>query len=264
MYNGNVGGISGGNQNVQWSRQLAEELDAADGKKDGKISANNWNVFLTKMGSKGNKISNYITVDNAVRSFNFYESKKDAGKVDWNNWEEKYNEAKSDFKEGGIRESMPAQKNTGTRKTGNQQNSSYTPVVGDKSRYHKGYTITSINENGTFWERADENPTHYNLCNASGTVISSYITDADGNTIKRTDYKNGKASATYNYDKDGNSTSARFHQYGQTAKFKVLPNGKKVQVTTFDNGDVKYTIQNPKTGAYDVPCDQNGNAITQN
>ncbi len=38
MYNGDVGGVSGGN-NAQWNKKLAEQLDAADGKKDGKISA---------------------------------------------------------------------------------------------------------------------------------------------------------------------------------------------------------------------------------
>lgn len=76
---------------IQWSRRLAEQLDAADGKKDGKISASVWNSFLEKMGSNGNRIKNFINIDSAARSFNFYDNKKDLGKVDWhNNWESVY------------------------------------------------------------------------------------------------------------------------------------------------------------------------------
>ena len=87
MSNDGVGNISGGNGNVQWSKQLADKLDAADGKKDGKISASVWNDFITHTGSSGNKIANSITCDNASKSFVYYDKKKDAGKVDWGNWE---------------------------------------------------------------------------------------------------------------------------------------------------------------------------------
>lgn len=181
MTGNNINSI-GGAGNTQWSRQLAEQLDAADGKKDGKISANNWNVFLKAMGSRGNKISNYITVDNAVKSFNFYEKKKDVNtNAEWNKWEDKFNEAKDSFKEGGIKESVPAQNKSGVKKSGNTNKSgAYTPVVGAKSRYHKGFTITKINKDGTFWERADKDSTHFNLCNSDGSVISTTITGKDG------------------------------------------------------------------------------------
>lgn len=86
MYNGNIGGISGGN--IQWNKQLADELDAADGNKDGKISANVWNEFINKSGSKGNKINSFINVNAAMRSLNYYDTTKDKGKIDWkNNWQ---------------------------------------------------------------------------------------------------------------------------------------------------------------------------------
>ena len=94
MFNGDVGGVSGGNNNVQWNKQLAEELDAADGKKDGKISASIWNNFIDKSGSNGNKINKFINVETASKSLDFYARKKDVGneKVDWSNWQEMLSE----------------------------------------------------------------------------------------------------------------------------------------------------------------------------
>lgn len=85
----NTGNIQN-KQNVLWSRQLADKLDAADGQKDGKIDASVWNSYLTSMGSNGNKISNYITVDNASRSFDYYAAKKDAGNNSWKQWDETF------------------------------------------------------------------------------------------------------------------------------------------------------------------------------
>ena len=96
MFNGDVGGVSGGN-NVQWNKKLAEELDAADGKKDGKIKASIWNGFMEKTGSSGKHIKNFINIDNASRSFNYYDKTKDSGKVDWGNWENMLTEYKQDL-----------------------------------------------------------------------------------------------------------------------------------------------------------------------
>lgn len=89
MVNINTGNIQN-KQNVLWSRQLADKLDAADGQKDGKIDESIWNSYLTSMGSNGNKISNYITVDNASRSFDYYAAKKDAGNNSWKQWDETF------------------------------------------------------------------------------------------------------------------------------------------------------------------------------
>lgn len=57
--------------------QLAQKLDAADGKQDGKIEASIWNEFVADKGGK--QIQNHITVNNAVKSITTYvarESKK--------------------------------------------------------------------------------------------------------------------------------------------------------------------------------------------
>lgn len=86
----NSGNISGSG-NTQWNKKLAEELDAADGKKDGKISVSVWNGFIKHTGGNGNEIKCSIGVDNASKSFNYYDTKKDTGKVNWNDWESMYN-----------------------------------------------------------------------------------------------------------------------------------------------------------------------------
>lgn len=262
MSGNNISGI-GGAGNTQWSRQLAEQLDAADGKKDGKISANNWNVFLKAMGSSGNKISNYITVDNAVRSFNFYEKKKDVNtNTEWNKWEDKFNEAKDNFKEGGIRESAPAQNKSGVKKTENKNKSGgYTPVVGAKSRYHKGFTIVKVNKDGTFVEQQDNNPNKTMLCNPDGSVKRVDIKNKDG-SFKWTTYENGKPYKTCAFDKSGRQRSGRWHQDGETAILKPLPNGTRIRVDHFDDGSPnQYYAYNPKTNKWDIPCDKNGKPI---
>ena len=89
MGSNNVGGVGGGN-NPNWSRDLAQKLDAQDGKKDGMISGSVWNGFLRSVGSKGNSVNNAITVERAEVSFNYYKSTKDKDTVDWTNSEQLY------------------------------------------------------------------------------------------------------------------------------------------------------------------------------
>ena len=52
------------------SGQIAQKLDAADGKKDGKISAFVWNEFVKDKGGK--EIQSYISVENALKSITTY------------------------------------------------------------------------------------------------------------------------------------------------------------------------------------------------
>ncbi len=108
MYNGDVGSV-GGSDNTQWNRKLAEELDAADGKKDGKISADKWNGFLNSIHSNGNKIKNFINIDNAAKSFAYYDKKKDVGKVDYSDWKNLLNVylGKSEDKDAVHEEHQP-------------------------------------------------------------------------------------------------------------------------------------------------------------
>ena len=51
-----------------YRQQKFDELDAADGKVDGKISASVWNQYAQAVGSES-QIKNYITVDNARKWF---------------------------------------------------------------------------------------------------------------------------------------------------------------------------------------------------
>lgn len=86
MGSNNVNSVNNSN-NVKWSKQLAKQLDAVDGKKDGKISASVWNGYLSDIGSNGNRIKNFINLSNAEKSFDYYNTTKDKGKINYNNWE---------------------------------------------------------------------------------------------------------------------------------------------------------------------------------
>ena len=92
MYNGDVGSV-GGNDNVKWSKELSERLDAADGHKDGKISASVWNGFIDKNKSNGNHINHFINLNRAEVSFDYYLKRKDKDVegLDWNNWKQMLN-----------------------------------------------------------------------------------------------------------------------------------------------------------------------------
>ncbi len=122
MYNGDVSGVSGGN-NTPWNKKLAEQLDEADGKKDGKISANIWNGFIKHTGSSGNKIKWSINVENAAKSFSYYDTTKDSGKVDWNCWEQMY--VSFSGKSGKKEETVPVEP-----ETENVETDEHTPVSG--------------------------------------------------------------------------------------------------------------------------------------
>lgn len=61
---------------------IAQKLDAADGKKDGKIEASIWNEFVKEQG--GNEIQNHITLKDAINSIKTYVQKamKTEGKTE--------------------------------------------------------------------------------------------------------------------------------------------------------------------------------------
>ena len=58
------------------ARNVANELDAADGKKDGKIQKDIWNAYAAARG--GNSIKNFIDVNSAIRSINAYHQEEAA------------------------------------------------------------------------------------------------------------------------------------------------------------------------------------------
>ena len=51
---------------------IARKLDAQDGASDGKISGSVWNNFIDTTNCGGNKIKNYISVENAMKSITTY------------------------------------------------------------------------------------------------------------------------------------------------------------------------------------------------
>ena len=54
-------------------KEIAEYLDRQDGQKDGKIKSTIWNAFVEDKGGK--KITNYIALDNAIKSISVYANK---------------------------------------------------------------------------------------------------------------------------------------------------------------------------------------------
>ena len=143
MKNGDVGGVSGGN-NISWSKDLAKRLDKKDEKEDNKISANVWNDFLTSIGSSGKRISNFITVEDAERSFKYYQSKKDAGKdIAWGKVDDLMNKYETSKAEGTPEkpseapEAQPSETGTPSAK-----------APSETKTYDKGRTFEVKEENG--------------------------------------------------------------------------------------------------------------------
>ena len=79
--------IDGVSNDSNWSKNLVDQLFALSKDKRG-ISADVWNGFLDKIGSKGNHVTSYIPLNKAAKSFEYYNSTKDKGSIDWeNNWQ---------------------------------------------------------------------------------------------------------------------------------------------------------------------------------
>ena len=180
------------------ARTLADNLDAADGKKDGKISASIWNNYLKTIGSTGNRINNYITVDNAERSLNYYKTTKDLNNTDakWNNW----NMDKKDYMpdvpskdENPPAKTDPIEQAAPPEKSDPPANSTLDAIFNTKSEENAGKKVT--NGDGTAYEY-DNN----------GYIKSVY--DKDCNKTREIVYYNGTLALydDYEYDAKGNMT----------------------------------------------------------
>ena len=239
MQNGEIGGVYGSN-NISWNKKLAQELDAADGKKDGKISASIWNSFMNHTGSSGNKIKNFININNAAKSLNYYDTKKDAGKVDWDNWESMYEsftdkkdasaaqettvkpEISSTVPAAGDGSEVTASTNNAPEKpqqTSPQQHADFENAL-KETKYMESFTDvnTFLNEGGFGKEGnglQDENGLHYILDKNGG---STYMNDkgesvricsfesmfvSPGGTMVSYSNSKGNSNKVF-YDKDGN------------------------------------------------------------
>ena len=216
MSTGEVGGISGG-KDIQWNKQLAGQLDAADGKKDGKIDASIWNGFLDKAGSSGNRIKTSISVDKAAASLNYYDKSKDAGKVDWNDWQGIYN----DFAEGADFSAQPAKLEAGSKAPEKSQ----TPVYYDDGKeFHnaqidtasaKDQVITDQDGGGEFHQAEidtapvkDQTPVYYKGDNVhSAQEQNSPLSSQNNSEVSRKSPLNSQTPAENNSDKSKKLTS---------------------------------------------------------
>ena len=244
MQNGEIGGVSGGN-NISWNQKLAQELDAADGKKDGKISASIWNSFMNHTGSSGNKIKNFININNAAKSLNYYDTKKDAGKVDWDNWQSMY-ESFTDKKDAsGAQETtvkpevsspvsatddgieVSAAANNAPEKpkqASSQQQADFENALKENKFMNSFSDINTFLNEGGFGKHGtglqDENGLHYVLDKNGG---STYVNDkgesvricsfeamfvAPGGTMVSYSNSTGNSNKVF-YDKDGNPVQGR-------------------------------------------------------
>ena len=207
------------------ARTLADNLDAADGKKDGKISASIWNNYLKTIGSTGNRINNYITVDNAERSLNYYKTTKDLNNTDakWNNW----NMDKKDYMpsvpskdENPPAKTDPIEQAAPPEKSDPPANSTLDAIFNTKSEENAGKKVT--NGDGTAYEYDnngyiksvydnDGNETRYISRDADGSVeyYYDYEYDENGNNTREIMYSaDGSVSSYYDseYDEKGNNT----------------------------------------------------------
>lgn len=244
MQNGEIGGVSGGN-NISWNQKLAQELDAADGKKDGKISASIWNSFMNHTGSSGNKIKNFININNAAKSLNYYDTKKDAGKVDWDNWESMYESFTDNKDASGAQETtvkpevsspvsatddgieVPAAANNAPEKpqqASSLQQADFENALKENKFMDSFSDINTFLNEGGFGKNEtglqDENGLYYELDKNSG---KTYIND-NGERIRicnmdamfvtpggtAVSYSNGKGNSNkVFYDKDGNPVQGK-------------------------------------------------------
>lgn len=258
MYNGNVGGVSGGNENVRWSRELAEQLDAADGQKDGIIKKNIWDGFLKQAGSSGNTVKWGISIENAMKSFEYYDKKKDVGKVDWGNWQAMLDKftGKETPAAGGVTE-VTAHPPVSPVTTGDepkvtqQQQADFEKAMQDAKFADKFPSAEELKADG--WQQAYIEKRPYGnvtYTNADGSTITESDSRADNpinpgkdytRTLKYTD-KNGTTNMiTYNKDgkpiqgtltmKQADGTSVEYKYTYDSAGKKVLQGCKTLPVS---------------------------------
>ena len=257
--------------------QLAQQLDAADGKKDGKISASVWNSFVD--GKGGKDIKNYINVENAMNSITSYavkNSQSSGTKIDdlMNKWINNSpaldpNPPKADANPPKADPNPPASE-AGSKKlkaieAKYPNNAGRTIKIGDFTYEHdeKGY-LTSIenssgketlhvwrNDDGSvdLYERyeyngKDGNEPDFTAYNPDGSVKSYTRSDydANGNMTKRTWYdSDGSVKDYYRYEYDDKGNETKCTRYN--------PDGSVKEYNRFeydDNGNnTKETWYNP-------------------
>jgi len=250
MYNGDVSGVNGGN-NAQWNKKLAEQLDLADGKKDGKISASVWNGYLKAIGSTGNQIKNFININNAEKSFNYYKTTKDNGKADWNNWEAKLDDFKKSHGLAVEQETKPDE-TTGVKpdntagtaakpdettgaKPDNTAGAAAKPDTSDvREKFNINERLENAKNNGgkVAWSK-----------NGDWAVVTypdggkhTYTLDGNNIRVEITDTNGYMATHKYTLDNDG-------HIVSESDIRKGVNTGKEIEIKTnyYEDGSIEKT-----------------------
>lgn len=227
------------------ARTLADNLDAADGKKDGKISASIWNNYLKTIGSTGNRINNYITVDNAERSLNYYKTTKDLNNTDakWNNW----NMDKKDYMpDVPSKDENPPAKTDPIEQAAPPAGSTLDAIFNTKSEENAGKKVT--NDDGTAYEY-DNNGYIYLVYGNDNKITRKIEHKTDGNVEYYIDYE---------YDEKGKQTRHIYHNYnnGDVGYYYV---DSEYDEKGNNTRDITYSADGNVEHYIDYEYDENGN-----
>ena len=225
MNDGSVGNV-GNNGNVKWNKQLADELDAADGKKDGKISGNIWNGFLDKMGSKGNHVTNFIDIENAEKSFNYYAETKDGGNVDWKNWQNMLFDFKKDL--GLIVHNEPETSKISEA----EQESELTQIEQQKQEFNEAISKSPLADVKTLEDFEKLDMSKYTLVEDRGPGTSMFVNPETNETIL-TKYDESSKNVTVTYSNGELSHTIEFKD-GKFSEGKVETKQADGNVKTYD------------------------------
>ena len=273
--------ISGNSNNISWNRQLANELDAMDGKKDGVIKANVWNNFIKKSDSSGKNIGYFINVDEAAQSLNFYARRKDAGKVDWKNWKSLLEAFKKDIpihidnSDVTVSKTHAVPDDVSTEAKFLFKKTEIPKYEDNKERAEKLYILQdgkyySYNSQGkiekvynTREDLKEDNPDHelfydeqgnltamfkYQYNDGEPAVTLEYGAEGDLTAIYKKEYdENGQQTGIIEYNKDGAVDSFGVYEYDKDGNILVSSYDKDGNLT-----DVSKQLNNDINVLYDT------------
>ena len=205
-----------------FSKNIAAQLDSADGKKDNQISASVWNGFVKDKGGKELKYSPYISLENAEKSISQYiynlhlSSHKSVDDIS-NEWANALK--KEEAKKAANKPKTVDYKKVPTHNNTSSENIKYTKIV---------------------------NP------NTFKAVGIKYV-------IKREDNNTGKLiDKIYYYDEShGNKVVKEFHDDTRGTVREVISRGSNSNVIS-----KKGTYENPKSIKIGLPKGANSTAIS--
>jgi hypothetical protein len=213
---------------------IAQQLDAADGKKDGKISASVWNSFVKDKGGK--QIKNSISVENAMNSITTYavrNANQAQEKTNANSVAGNWLSALSKLVNGDTK-TTGTQPNTSTQTTTTAQTSSTAPTVEPKTVQEIAKKASEVIAQDTSNQNTvSENQTQ-TIQNKIGTETYnnlidngfSFETDSSGNIVAK-DSITGK---TYTLDEIATSNDSSIE--GEDELNEILGGADKNEMTS--------------------------------